>query len=112
MKKLFVAAILVVSSVAAFAVAKEGVGFGYKDDIKVSVEVEGDKITAIKVLEMKETKRIAEPAIEKLTAAIIEKQMAIPIARRARPAHRTFPRQAARTDSQLCHRPGQGERHL
>ena len=74
MKKLFVAAILVVSSVAAFAVAKEGVWFGYKDDIKVSVEVEGDKITAIKVLEMKETKRIAEPAIEKLTAAIIEKQ--------------------------------------
>ena len=74
MKKLFVAAIFVVSSVAAFAVAKEGVGFGYKDDIKVSVEVEGDKITAIKVLEMKETKRIAEPAIEKLTAAIIEKQ--------------------------------------
>ena len=37
MKKLFVAAILVVSSVVAFAVAKEGVGFGYKDDIKVSV---------------------------------------------------------------------------
>lgn len=73
MKKLFISALLIVSSVVALA-ALEGVGFGYKDEIKVSVEKNGDKIVAIKVLEMKDTKRIAEPAIEKLTSEIIAKQ--------------------------------------
>ena len=47
MKKLFISALLIVSSVAALA-ASEGVGFGYKDEIKVSVEKNGDKIVAIK----------------------------------------------------------------
>ena len=73
MKKLFISALLIVSSVAALA-ASEGVGFGYKDEIKVSVEKNGDKIVAIKVLEMKDNKRIDEPAIEKLTSEIIAKQ--------------------------------------
>ena len=73
MKKLLISALLIVSSVAALA-ASEGIGFGYKDEIKVSVEKDGDKIVAIKVLEMKDTKRIAEPAIEKLTSEIIAKQ--------------------------------------
>ena len=40
------------------------------------------------------------------------RRMAIPTAQRTRPAHRTFPRQAARTDSQLHYRPGQGESNL
>lgn len=70
MKKLFISALLIVSSVAALA-ASEGVGFGYKDEIKVSVEKNGDKIVAIKVLEMKDTKRIAEPAIEKLLLSLV-----------------------------------------
>ena len=73
MKKLLISALLIVSSVAALA-ASEWIGFGYKDEIKVSVEKDGDKIVAIKVLEMKDTKRIAEPAIEKLTSEIIAKQ--------------------------------------
>ena len=74
MKKILIAALFTVLSVAALSAAKEGVGAGYKDDIKVSVEVEGDKITKITVLETKETKRIAEPAIAKLTEEIIAKQ--------------------------------------
>lgn len=74
MKKILTTGLFIVLSVAALAASKEGVGVGYKDDIKVSVEVEGDKITAIKVLESKETRRIAEPAIAKLTEEIIAKQ--------------------------------------
>ena len=73
MKKLLIFALLITSSIAVFA-ASEGIGFGYKDEIKVSVEKDGDKIISIKVLEMKDTKRIAEPAIEKLTSEIIAKQ--------------------------------------
>ncbi len=73
MKKLLISALLVVSAISALA-ASEGVGFGYKDEIKVSVEKDGNKIVSIKVLEMKETKRIAEPAIAKLTSEIIAKQ--------------------------------------
>ena len=73
MKKLLIFALLITSSIAVFA-ASEGIGFGYKDEIKVSVEKDGDKIISIKVLEIKDTKRIAEPAIEKLTSEIIAKQ--------------------------------------
>lgn len=74
MKKIIFASLLAVLSITAFGAATEGVGAGYKDDIKVSVETEGDKITAIKVLKMDDTKRIAEPAIEKLTQEIIAQQ--------------------------------------
>lgn len=73
MKKLLLS-LLVAISLTAIAATKEGTGMGYKDDITVSVETEGEKIVAIKVLKMDETKRIAEPAIEKLTAEIIAKQ--------------------------------------
>ncbi len=73
MKKLLLS-LLVAISLTAIAATKEGTGMGYKDDITVSVETEGDKIIAIKVLKMDETKRIAEPAIKKLTEEIIAKQ--------------------------------------
>lgn len=73
MKKLLLC-LMVALSLTAIAATKEGTGMGYKDDITVSVETEGDKILAIKVVKMDETKRIAEPAIEKLTAEILEKQ--------------------------------------
>lgn len=73
MKKLLLGLVAILS-ITTMAATKEGTGLGYKDDITVSVETEGDKITAIKVIKMAETKRIAEPAIEKLTAEIIAKQ--------------------------------------
>lgn len=73
MKKLLLG-LTILLSISAIGATKEGTGIGYKDDITVSVETEGDKIVAIKVLKMDETKRIAEPAIEKLTAEIISKQ--------------------------------------
>jgi uncharacterized protein with FMN-binding domain len=73
MKKLLLC-LMAALSLTAIAATKEGTGMGYKDDITVSVETEGDKILAIKVVKMDETKRIAEPAIEKLTAEILEKQ--------------------------------------
>lgn len=74
MKKIILTLILTLASVTAFASVGEGVGNGYKDEIKVSVEKDGDKIVAIKVIKMDETKRIAQPAIEKLTQEIIAQQ--------------------------------------
>lgn len=73
MKKLLFG-LMTILSLSAMGATKEGTGMGYKDDITVSVETEGDKIVAIKVIKMDETKRIANPAIEKLTAEIIAKQ--------------------------------------
>ncbi|STO31156.1 Predicted NADH:ubiquinone oxidoreductase, subunit RnfG [Fusobacterium necrogenes] len=64
----------VLSVVAISAEVKEGVGRGYKGDIKLSVEVEGDKIVDIKVLESKETPRIGGKALPKLIEQAIAKQ--------------------------------------
>nr|WP_307776059.1 FMN-binding protein [uncultured Cetobacterium sp.] len=73
MKKiLFGLAIL--SSFSFAAEVKEGVGLGYADDIKVSVTMDGDKISKIEVIQNSDTPGISNPAIEKLTAAVIEAQ--------------------------------------
>ena len=74
MKKLILSITFILSSIAAFSATGKGVGTGYKDDIKVSVDTDNGKIVAIKVLEMHETKRIAEPAVKKLTEEIIAQQ--------------------------------------
>lgn len=73
MKKLLLTIFVVAASATAFADVKEGSAAGFKDDIKVQVEMNAGKITAIQS-EHKDTKRIAGPAIEKLTKEIIEKQ--------------------------------------
>ncbi|MGL6115723.1 FMN-binding protein [Cetobacterium sp. SF1] len=74
MKKMLFALCLILG-VSALAETKEGVGYGYKDDIKVAVEVDKDnKIVDIKVLENQDTPKIAQPAIEQLTKKIIETQ--------------------------------------
>lgn len=57
-----------------FAEIKEGVGSGYKDDIVVSVKIDKNKIIDIQIKKMEDTKRIAVPAIEKLTSDILQKQ--------------------------------------
>ena len=74
MKKLILSVSFILSSLAAFSAVGKGTGTGYKDDIKVSVETDNGKIVAIKVLEINETKRIAEPAIKKLTEEIMAQQ--------------------------------------
>lgn len=73
MKKLLLALVLI-SATAFSAEVKEGTGLGYADDIKVEVTLDGDKMTAIKVLENSDTASIANPAIEKLTKAVLEAQ--------------------------------------
>lgn len=73
MKKLILASLLALS-VSVMAAVGEGIGSGYKDEIRVSVETDGNKIIAIKVVKMDETKRIAEPAIMKLTQEILAQQ--------------------------------------
>ncbi|HHY17046.1 MAG TPA: FMN-binding protein, partial [Firmicutes bacterium] len=52
----------------------EGTGEGLFGAIKVSVTVQGGKITAVKVLEHSETEGIADAAISRVPDAIIEKQ--------------------------------------
>lgn len=73
MKKLILASLLALS-VSVMAAVGEGIGSGYKDEIRVSVETDGNKIISIKVVKMDETKRIAEPAIMKLTQEILAQQ--------------------------------------
>lgn len=74
MKKIILGVSFILSSFVVFCTTGEGTGTGYKDDIKVSVETDNGKIVAIKVLEMNDTKRIAEPAIKKLTEEIMTQQ--------------------------------------
>jgi uncharacterized protein with FMN-binding domain len=55
---------------------KDGTYEGQADGmhpLKVSVKIAGGKITEVKVVEHKETKGISEPALEKIPAAIVEK---------------------------------------
>lgn len=75
MKKLMMllGTMVLVSSVFAAEVVKEGEADGYKDKIKVKVTMDGDKITKIDV-EHKDTPRLAKPAVEQVTKEIIEKQ--------------------------------------
>jgi len=52
----------------------EGVGEGYKGDIKVSVEVADGKITTIDVVEQQETEGLGDEAIKTVSERIIEAQ--------------------------------------
>jgi len=52
----------------------EGVGNGFKGDIKVSVEVADGKITNIEVLEQDETPGMGDVAIEEVAQNIIDAQ--------------------------------------
>lgn len=46
---------------------------GRNGTIKVEVTVEGEKITDVKIVEHAETEGIADPALEEIPAAIVEK---------------------------------------
>lgn len=52
----------------------EGVGNGYGGELKVAVEVSGDAILSVTILENKETAGVADPALNKIPAAIVEHQ--------------------------------------
>ena len=49
-----------------------GTGTGMNGDVKVSVTVEGGKITAVEVTEQNETPGTADPALEQIPTAIVE----------------------------------------
>ena len=51
-----------------------GTAAGHNGDIKVEVKVDADRITEVNVVESDETDGIADPAIEDVPAAIVEKQ--------------------------------------
>lgn len=52
----------------------EGIGQGYNGDIRLSVDVEGGKITSINVVEQNETQGLGDAAIETVSQRIIETQ--------------------------------------
>lgn len=52
----------------------EGTGAGLQDDIKVQVTVSEGKISKVDILEHKESPGVSDPALEKIPAAILEKQ--------------------------------------
>lgn len=51
----------------------KGVGEGHGGDIEVSVTVDGGKISAVDVVSQNETEGLADPALEEVPAAIVEK---------------------------------------
>jgi uncharacterized protein with FMN-binding domain len=51
----------------------EGEAEAYKDLIKVIVEVTGGNITKVEITEHKETEGIADPALDQIPSAIVEK---------------------------------------
>lgn len=76
MKKVFtffLCAVLMLCMTAAMAESFTGTAEGFKGPVTVSVEVEGDKITKVEVIEQNETPAIAGPALEAIPAAIVEK---------------------------------------
>ncbi|GAA0123320.1 MAG: FMN-binding protein [Clostridium argentinense] len=52
----------------------EGTGKGFKNDIKVSVEVKDGKIEDIKVVDQKETEGLGDTAIDEIIKKVKEKQ--------------------------------------
>ncbi|SNS11705.1 Uncharacterized protein, contains FMN-binding domain [Anaerovirgula multivorans] len=52
----------------------EGIGTGFKGDIKLSVKVENGNVTEIEIIEMNETASIGDVAIEQVIEKIIEAQ--------------------------------------
>lgn len=52
----------------------EGVGQGYNGEIKVEVEVDSEKILAVRVLEHQETEGVSDAAIEQIPKAVVKGQ--------------------------------------
>lgn len=52
----------------------EGVGKGFKGDIKLNVIIEDGKIADIKIVEMKETSGIGDVAVQEVVDMVIKKQ--------------------------------------
>ena len=78
MKKILAAALLLAllatAATAALADTYAGVGTGKNGDVNVSVTIEDGVITAVEVGEHAETAGIADPALERIPAAIVENQ--------------------------------------
>ncbi|MGF6905680.1 FMN-binding protein [Fusobacterium sp. PH5-44] len=74
MKKLSIVYLLLFLFISSYGATKEGIGSGYNGEIKVSVEVDGNKILSIKVTKDSEDNRIGKPALNNLIAEIIKKQ--------------------------------------
>lgn len=73
MKKIIMIAFMILGSLFAFAETKEGAAMGFKDEIRVSIDVQGGKIISIEVSH-RDPERVAKPAIEELKQEILKKQ--------------------------------------
>ncbi|GLI54989.1 hypothetical protein PM10SUCC1_05040 [Propionigenium maris DSM 9537] len=74
MKKLIIAIATLTLGTALMANTTTGSGEGYNGDILVEVTRDGDKITAVEVVDHSDTPGIAKRAISRVTGAIIEAQ--------------------------------------
>lgn len=74
MKKLIVALTALTLGTALMANTTTGIGEGYNGDITVEVTRDGDKITAIEVVDHTDTPRIAKRAFENVKKSILETQ--------------------------------------
>lgn len=78
MKKYFlVLMVALVSSAVAFGATtvKEGEAFGYRDNVKVILEMDGKTIKDVKI-EHKDSPKVADPAIVEIKKDILKKQNA------------------------------------
>lgn len=72
MKKIVLILFIILESFA-FAVTKEGTAMGFKDEIRVVLDVQAGKIVSIEV-QHREPERVAGPAIQQLKQEILAKQ--------------------------------------
>ncbi|KDE61268.1 FMN-binding protein [Fusobacterium necrophorum] len=73
MKKIVFILCVIFGSLNAFAEIKEGTAMGFKDNIKVVLDMQGEKILSMEV-EHRDPERVAGPAIQQLKQEILSKQ--------------------------------------
>jgi uncharacterized protein with FMN-binding domain len=72
MKKILIVGLVLSATTFANTIKKEGEGFGYRDRINVTLEMDGDKIKTVEI-KHKDSPKVVDPIIEEFKTMIIEK---------------------------------------
>ncbi|HEY4533912.1 MAG TPA: FMN-binding protein [Fusobacterium sp.] len=73
MKKVVLITLMILWSLLSFAETKEASAMGFKDEIRVVLDMQGGKIVSIEV-QHRDPERVAGPAIQQLKQEILSKQ--------------------------------------
>ena len=73
MKKIILIGLMLLWSLLSFAERKEASAMGFKDEIRVILDMQGGKIVSIEV-QHRDPERVAGPAIQQLKQEILSKQ--------------------------------------